>query len=86
MNNKQYFLQKIPKIIQEAKSVPGWSISDYLNPIRKLYSELPQNKKRYFHSSLIELLRGREYLEDIITICKEIELKEACEVLIVGDN
>src|SRR3989338_7008603 len=82
MNNKQYFLQKIPKIIQEAKSIPGWSISEYLIPIRKLYNSLTATEREEFRNAMLSLLKKNILLDNLLDICKEIRLKEACTILI----
>ena len=80
--NKKGYPNKILEIIKSAKSVHNWSISDYLDPVREFYPTLSPKDKRAFCSSLITLLQGKNYLSDVITICTEIRLKEACPVLI----
>ena len=77
MKRDRYAVQII-RIIQAAKMVPNWSITDYLTPIRALYAPLSPTNQRAFRTTLLTLLRGRQYLDDLMTICRELHVVEAC--------
>lgn len=80
--HKPNYTNIILEIIKKGKAIPHWSISDYLGPIRDLYAQLSAKEKTAFRLAVIELLSGREHLENILDICREVHLKEACPILI----
>jgi len=76
------YTNQILEIIKRGKSVPHWSISDYLNPIREWHSRLSPKDKKDFRCSLLALLRGKCYLQDVMVICVTLQVTEACPLLI----
>ncbi len=76
------YTNQILEIIKRGRSVPHWSISDYLTPIRQLYSKLSPTLRKEFRLSLLELLKGKDYLDNLLDVCETIQLEDACPALV----
>ncbi len=79
---KSNYAKTILDIIEKGKAASHWSISDYLNPIRELYAKLSLAEREVFRLAVIELLHGEEHLDNVLDICRELHLKEACPMLV----
>lgn len=78
---KNYYKTTIIHKIKTTIATPGWSVSDYVLPLKTLYLNLPTKAKKDFRSSLLSLLQNNECLEHVFDICIAIKLKEACPIL-----
>jgi hypothetical protein len=72
----------ILETIRKAKDDRDWSISNYVTPLRKFYRALNQKEAEEFNSSLLKLLRGRIYIENLIDICRELKIEKSCGMLL----
>ncbi len=75
------YADEILEIIKRAKSVPHWSITDYLDPLKNLSKKLPHKELVQFQDDLVSLLRGKHYLEEIIQICQEMKVGHAAPLI-----
>lgn len=80
--NRRHYKEMVLRIISDATSIPFWSSSDYLDPIRKLHSNSRGKDRKELRLAVLELLHQQDYLDPIIDVCREIQLIEACEKLL----
>ena len=81
MRNQNY-ATRIIKTIRLAKSIRGWSRSNYLEPLARLYKHLTSTERRKFCRDLTRLLKGKLYLQSVIDICAELAVRDACPILL----
>ncbi len=75
------YKNEIVRIIKYGKSVHNFSISDYLDPIKDLYSNLSYKEKKNFQSSLLSLLNERNFVSEIAVICRQLKIKQVAPSL-----
>lgn len=80
MKNK--YCKSILEIIGKAKKNRDWSISDYVLPLKFFYKKLKNEEKKEFKSSILKLLQGKVYIDNLIDICRDLKIKESCTLLL----
>lgn len=78
MINRNRYAEQILTIIKQTRDTPHWSVSDYLDPIKRLYVNLLPQDKKDFRLSVLALLEGNECLENIFDVCQKLQFHEAC--------